>query len=224
MWEVMFECHKRQFDIISAIGSINANYEISLQSESRRHIAVQLENELGTLSSSFMKWIEAQKAYVQAINGWLFKCVSLPQISSKRKRRIQAPPLRNYGPPIYVTCGVWLDKLEALPSKGVVECIRALAVEISHILPRQDKNQGKSANHTHSTAWHGGNHTDSVFNRARDEDSENWVTGFDSFRSRLTDFLGQLNSFSAASVKMFSELQDSIEEAKRRNAQVRSNS
>lgn len=224
MWEVMFECHKLQFNVISVVGNNNANYEISLQSESRRQITIQLENELGTLSSSFMKWIEAQKAYVQAINGWLFKCVSLPQISSKRKRRIQTPSLRNYGPCIYVTCGVWLDKLDALPSKGVVDSIRALAAEISHLLPRQEKNQGKGINHTHSTSWHGGSRSESGFNIMRDEVSENWITGFDHFRSSLVDFLEQLNSFAGSCVKMLIELQESIEEAKRRNAQVKFNS
>lgn len=217
MWEVMFECHKLQFERLSAAGNKKVD-ETSLQSESRRQITVQLETELGTLSSSFMKWIEAQKSYVKAINGWLFKCVSLPENPSRRTRRIQAPPLRNYGPPIYVTCGVWIDKLDGLPCKEVVDSIKALAVEISHLLPHQEMNHGKGTNTHSTTTWHSGSRTEDGFNTTRDEVSENRVTGFDDFRSRLVDFLGHLSSFAGSCVTMFIELQESIEEAKRRNA------
>lgn len=223
MWEVMCECHKLQFNLISETNN-NFNNYISLQSDSRRQIIICLENELGTLSSSFTKWTEAQKTYVQAINGWLYKCVSLSEKSSRRKRRIPAPPLRNYGPTIYVTCGVWLEELDKLPSKEVTDSIKALKAEVSHLLPRQEKHQGKGTNYTNSTPWQGGNHSESGFNLSRDEASENWITSLGRFRSRLVDFFGQLNRFADSSLTMFVKLQESIEESKRSIAQMNSQS
>uniref|UniRef100_A0A5B6ZX80 DUF632 domain-containing protein n=1 Tax=Davidia involucrata TaxID=16924 RepID=A0A5B6ZX80_DAVIN len=68
MWEVMFQCHKLQFHIIS-IAYNNGNSKISIQSESHRQITIHLENELSSLYTSFTKWIGAQKSYVQAKGG-----------------------------------------------------------------------------------------------------------------------------------------------------------
>ncbi|XP_057508664.1 protein ALTERED PHOSPHATE STARVATION RESPONSE 1-like [Actinidia eriantha] len=199
MWEVMFECHKLQ--LIISIPYDKSNVKISLQSEARRQITIHLENELSSLSSSFTKWIGAQKLYVKALNGWLFKCVSLPQQSSRRKRRMQTPSIRNMGPPIYVTCGVWLEKLDSLPTKEVVDSIKGLVAEITRFLPLQEKNQGKGMNPAHSS-------NDEVgINLLRDEASEDWITC-------LVGFIDQLKNFAESSVKMFTELEKAIQEAK----------
>ncbi|KAL6976534.1 hypothetical protein U1Q18_025325 [Sarracenia purpurea var. burkii] len=207
MWEVMFDCHKRQFDIIS-IAYDNGNIKISLHSESHRHITIQLENELSSLSSSFTKWIGAQKTYVKAINDWLLKCVTLPQQSSKRKRRMQPQPIQKFGPPvIYITCVVWLEKLDKLPTKEVADSIKGLAGEISHFLPRQEKNQGKGSNPPSSNG-------DVAANLMREEASEDWKFGFDRFRLSLVGFIDQLNNFAESSLKMFTELEKAIQEAK----------
>lgn len=217
MWEVMYECHKNQLQIISVAFSNSAHPKVSSQSESDSHrqSTVHLEYELNALSSSFTKWIGSQETYVQALNGWLFKCVLLQQKStSKRKRRMQPPPLRNYGPPIYVTCGVWLDLLHNLPTKEVADSINGLAAEIAHFLPRQEKNQGRPRQ--------AAGNSDSGDNLLRVEVSEDLITGFDRLRSSLVGFLGQLNNFAGCSVKMFTDLQTSIQEAKSSYVQPRS--
>lgn len=200
MWEVMFECHKLQFQIIS-VAYNDTHSKISIKSDSHRQITIHLENELNSLSSSFTKWISAQKVYLQAINNWLVKCVSLPQKSSRRKRRLPPPPLRNFGPPIYATCAVWLDLLAELPSKDLTDSIKSLASETSHFLPRQEKNQGKSGSET-------------AVNLLADDVSEDWISGFDRFRSSLVGFLGQLNNFSERSVQKYAELKKDIQDAK----------
>lgn len=209
MWEVMLDCHKLQFHVIS-VAYTPTNIKISIQSDSRRQITMELENELNSLSYSFTKWIGAQKAYIEAINKWLYKCF-LPQKSSKKKRRLlQPPPLRNYGPPIYVTCGVWLDKLDTLPTKAVTDSIKSLAAEVSHFLPRQEKNQGK-----HGTS---GKDVEKGMNLLRNEGSEEQqqrpAAGLDQFRISLAGFLCQLSHFADFSVTMFTDLQKEIEKAK----------
>lgn len=158
----MSECHKLQFDIIQA--QKNGNTKLSIQSESHQQDTIHLVNELSSLSSSFLKWFSAQKFYLQAIGGWLSKCAPVPQKSSKRKRKPEPRSLRNNGPPIYVTCGDWLGRLEGLESssvKQVVDTIRSLAVETAHFVPRQEKNQGKDMNRSYLPSWKSKKESDS---------------------------------------------------------------
>lgn len=213
MWEVMFECHKLQFHIISI--AFNTNAKISVQSESRRQITVRLENELSILSSSFTKWIGAQKSYFQALNEWLHKCVLPAEKTSKRKRRLLAPQQRNYDLPIYVACGVWLEKVGTLTYKDVTDTIKSLAVETARFLPRQEKKDGKGSALPNLTSWKAHNNSDSAVNGLRDETSEDFISGFDHFRSSLVAFFGQLNKFAESSVKAYAELDKEIQDAKR---------
>ena len=220
MWEVMFECHKLQFNIITTAYN-NCNAELSIQSESHRQVTVHLEKELSSLSSSFTKWIGAQISYLQAINSWLFKCVFFPSKPAKRKRRQPEPSttLRYFGPPVYVTCGVWLDKLQTLPAKEVAESIKGLAAETARFLPRQEKNQGKNAN---LSSWKADNGSDSAVNMLRDEALEDCILGFKHFRSSLEGFLGQLHKFAEDSVKMYAELEKEIQDTKSNYERVKS--
>ncbi|KAM7257065.1 hypothetical protein ACFE04_012806 [Oxalis oulophora] len=211
MWEVMLECHKLQFHIIS-VAYHNENLKLSVQSESRRQFGLNLENELSYLASSFTKWADALKSYLLSIKNWLYQCVALPQTSSRRRRRPEHPPLSKYGPPIYVTCEAWLNKLDALQKKegtDVVQAIKGLQAEINQLLPRQEKNLGKSGHHQYSESA-----SDSRANMLGHEDQVDWISGFDHFRSSLAYFLGQLNNYAESSVKNYAELEKLIREAK----------
>ncbi|KAL2510961.1 hypothetical protein Adt_16561 [Abeliophyllum distichum] len=224
MWNMMLECHKLQFHIIS-VSHAPRSTKFAVQLDSRKHITIHLENELNALTLSFVKWICAQKIYVESIDKWLFKCVSLPQKKSKRNKRMRPPPIRNCGPPIYIMCGTWLEMIDKLPSQEVVDSIKHLAAEVAHFLPRQEKNPRKGVKHSHSSALQAEtNDNDSGINMLRDEASEDWITVYDRFRTSVASFLGQLNNFSESSVKMFIDLQKTIEEAKENYKQFKSQS
>lgn len=217
MWEVMHECHKSQFLIISSL-HINSHTKISLQSDSHRQITIYLESELRTLSSSFTKWIGSQKAYVQSLNGWLHKCVP-PQQSTRKKRR-QQPSLRDYGPPIYITLGVWLEKLETLPTKEVADSIKELAAEIDRFIP-QEKAHSKMGNR--SLPWqHAKSDDPAGVNLLNEEVLEDRNVSFDRLRLRLEGFLGQLSKFSGMSEEMFTDLQKAIQDRKTTYSRVHS--
>ncbi|KAK9689647.1 hypothetical protein RND81_09G073000 [Saponaria officinalis] len=207
MWEVMYECHKLQRRIIG-ISFSNGNAKLFLQSESRRHITVNLQAELSNLSLSFTKWSNAIKMYVQAINDWLHKCVSVQEKSSK-KRRWAAPlqlRLRNAGPPIYTTCGVWLDSLKELPVKSVADVIKDLALQTARFIPRLEKAHGKKTYEK----------LDPELEMLTPHNAyEEWNTGYDNFQSNLVAFLKEIEMFAKHSVKMYAELQNDIKEAKR---------
>ncbi|KAK6646206.1 hypothetical protein PHAVU_L001737 [Phaseolus vulgaris] len=212
MWEVMFECHKLQFQIMSAAYN-NSHARMVTHSELRRQIISYLEGELHYLSSSFSKWIGAQKSYLEAINGWLYKCVSLKQKTGK-KRRPQRPLLSYGPPPIYVTCEIWLEKLGELPIQDVLDSLKSLAGETARFLPHQEKNQGKGAKNPHIKSWNAHIRSESSDNLLRDDPSEDWDSGFDRFRTSFLGFLGQLNNFAGSSVNMYTELRQAIQNAK----------
>ncbi|XVF20196.1 hypothetical protein REPUB_Repub11eG0177100 [Reevesia pubescens] len=237
MWEVMSECHRRQFQIIS-VAYKTCNMKISVLSESHRQITAHLENELSLLCSSFSKWIGAQKAYLKALNSWLRKCAIIPKEYLKRSNReyYEKQYLRSFGPPIYVTCGAWYDKLVVLePSiKHVSDSMKRLAGDTSGFLPHQEKNEGKTANRPYSVSVKDDN-GDSAINMSRDDAmkertsvsrkddviSDSAYNMFrndalkDSFGTSLVFFIGQLKCFAEASVKMHAELDKEIEQAKR---------
>ncbi|KAL2322267.1 hypothetical protein Fmac_026646 [Flemingia macrophylla] len=211
MWGEMFECHKLQFQILSTAYD-NSHSRTVTHSELRRQITSYLESELHCLSSSFTKWIIAQMSYLEAINGWLYKCVSLKQKSSKKKRP-QRPLLRMYGPPIYATCEIWLEKLGELPSRDVLDSIRSLAAETARFLPRHE-NPGKIGNFPHITSWTAHVRSESSNNLLKDDLPVDWDSSFDRFRASLLAFLSQLNNFASSSVKMYTELGEAIQNAK----------
>lgn len=218
---MMFDCHKLQFHIIS-VAYAPGNTKVSVQSDSRRQVIIHLEDELSSLSSSFTKWISAQKTYIEAINKWLYKSVLLSQKSSKRKKKIQPPPLRHHGPPIYATCDIWLDCLNNLPTEAVVDSMKSLAAEIAHFLPHLEKNHGKSANRPLSSSGQGVTVSDVHLNLLRDDAAEDRAPGLDQFRISLANLLGQMTKFAEASVNMYTKLGREIGDAKKIYEQFKS--
>ncbi|KAI4385411.1 hypothetical protein MLD38_003439 [Melastoma candidum] len=201
MWEVMSECHRLQFKMIS-VAYCNSSTRIAAQSESHAQIVLQLENELSLLSSTFTKWIGAQKSYLQSINNWLFKCVSLADKTPRRNRWQPQPKdkLRKYGAPIYATCIAWLEMLGKLPEKEVSDSIKGLAFEVRRFLPRQEKNQVKAGNGAAS---------------GDDAPAEDLIpVSIDRVRSSVAVFLEKLNGYAESSVKGYGSLEKTIQDSK----------
>lgn len=208
MWETMVECHRLQFHIIS-ISQAPGSTKLKMQSDSQRQITIHLGYNLSSLSSTFTKWISAQKIYMEAIEKWLFKCVSLTQKQpSKRNRRMRPPSMRHCGPPIYMICGAWLEMIDGLPSKGVTDSIKELAAEVAQFLPYQDKKQGKVG--------------DAGDEATSDMLRDDVVPRLDRVRTSLAGFLGRLNVFAESSLRMFNELQKSTQDAKKNYEQIKS--
>lgn len=221
MWETMLECHNLQLHIATILHR-PGNTKRAVHSDSQRQVTINLENELNSLSSSFTKWLGAQKIYIEAIDKWLFKCVLLPQNTSKRNKRMKPPPIRNCGPPIYMICGTWLQMINELPCKGVVDSIKDLAAEVAHFLPHQEKNSEKSETLSNKTSMSDAADGDHCINMSGDNVFVDHVAVFDRFRTRLVGFLGCLNSFAECSVKKFAELRKAIQEAKNNHEHLKS--
>lgn len=63
--------------------------------------------------------------------------------------------------------------------------------------------------------------SESTVTMLRDDASEEWVSGFDRFRSSMVGFLGQLNEYAGSSVQLYEDLTKGIEDAKSKYQQFK---
>ncbi|KAL5994884.1 hypothetical protein ACLOJK_024941 [Asimina triloba] len=212
MWGMMLKTHKLQFDIIS-VAYNNGSLKVSVITESHPQATAQLEFELSCLCSSFTKWIDAQKAYVEAINKWLLKCVVPLQRRSSRKRRVEFSPTKDFAPPIFVTCRDWLVKLNEMATKDVADVAGSIKDVIrvtAQFMPRQDKKlHGKNLSLAFS--WKGSGDGNLPDMSRNDAPSVDWNSSLQDLQSCLVKFFSHLKGFADLSVKNYDDLRKSIQ-------------
>ncbi|XP_065009607.1 protein ALTERED PHOSPHATE STARVATION RESPONSE 1-like [Musa acuminata AAA Group] len=209
MWRTMLDYHNRQYNIIMSV-SDNGNTKVSVRSESQ-HQAADLEFELNALSSNFTGWMSAHKSYVQAINGWLLKCIdsTVKQNKSSRRKAQRFSLKIDLAPPIFVTCQNWLDLLEVLSTEGVVSAVKDLVNATTHFLPHQEKGHGTS-----KSSFSLPRNDESGEHVLANDPSVDWSLNYDHLQSALKIFLDSLKAFAASSVSKYEALQVSIKKAK----------
>ncbi|CAL9056811.1 unnamed protein product [Musa banksii] len=209
MWRTMLDYHNRQYNIIMLV-SDNGNNKVSVRSESQ-HQAADLEFELNELSSNFTGWMSAHKSYVQAINGWLLKCIdsTVKQNKSSRRKAQRFSLKIDLAPPIFVTCQNWLDLLEVLSTEDVVSAVKDLVNAMTHFLPHQEKGHGTS-----KSSFSLPRNDESGEHVLANDSSVDWSLNYDHLQSALKIFLDSLKAFAASSVSKYEALQVSIKKAK----------
>lgn len=211
MWAMMLDCHKNQFSIIS--GSCNnGSTKVSIRTEYHYQVTILLEFELNSLCSNFTKWISAQNSYLQAINGWLRKCVFPLRQKSSRRRPIEFNPKRDIAPPIFITCEDWLALFDKLPIKEVADAVKDLMTVTTHFLPHQEKHH-ENSKLSFRFPRKAGQSVGLQRDIHRNESPVDWSLNYDSFQSGLVVFLDGLKTFADSSVKEYESLQKSIKQA-----------
>ncbi|XP_074577392.1 uncharacterized protein LOC141833794 [Curcuma longa] len=209
MWRMMLDYHTRQHSIISLVSS-NDSTKVHTQSKSEQQAAV-LVFELKSLCSNFSGWISAHKSYLQAVNGWLHKCV-LSQKQNRSSRRKQQPfcPKRDVAPPIFVTCQDWLALLDKLPTEKVVSAINHLVSVASDFLPQDKSHQTSrlSLSVSRIAETSGGQYV------PLSESNVNWNLQYSNLLLAFMDFLDKLKSFADSSVLEYEALKKSIDVAR----------
>lgn len=207
----MLDHHSRQYSIIS-LAFNNGSNKLSIQSELECRATV-LEFELNSLGSNFTEWVSAHKSYLEAINGWLLKCIvlSLKWNKSSRKKPQPFSPKRAIAPPIYVTCRDWLNVLDQLPTKEVVSSIKDLVNVTTHFFPCQEK--GRATSKSSFSLQRKAEQKKLGEHIQKNDSSVDCSLNYDHLQSALTIFLDRLRNFAESSVSKYEALQKSIEEA-----------
>ncbi|KAK8623243.1 hypothetical protein V6N13_118131 [Hibiscus sabdariffa] len=135
MWKVMLECHSCQcqkfmeakcFDFIALNEKLN---------DAHLEVAMRLKLELQNWSLSFSTWIEAQRGFVKALNGWLRRCI----IYEPEETADSVSPLspgRGGAPLVFVILNKWSEAMDKdkLAEKEVAEAVLGLVLNVNRVV------------------------------------------------------------------------------------------
>ncbi|XWS45599.1 hypothetical protein CRYUN_Cryun15aG0150300 [Craigia yunnanensis] len=139
-WKIMLESHETQNRIMFEVTSFNCPAYGKFCNDSHRLATLQLEAELHNWRSCFVAFFSAQKAYIEALSGWLSKFIA-PEVELCSKNRSSAPILGVNGPPLLATCHEWLASLEKLPNEAVVCALKSFGKDIRALWVQQGEEQ-----------------------------------------------------------------------------------
>ncbi|KAK9066832.1 hypothetical protein SSX86_014155 [Deinandra increscens subsp. villosa] len=140
MWQAIVTCHRKQFEAIMESRSRSLRATTSLERDSNLRTTLELEAGLVTWAQHFNNWINAQKSYVDSLNGWLKQCVDhKPEVTIDGE--IPYSPGRLGAPPIFIMCNDWHREIKDVSQERVSKAMRNFALNLRQLLERQDDMQ-----------------------------------------------------------------------------------
>ncbi|KAK1273147.1 hypothetical protein QJS04_geneDACA009661 [Acorus gramineus] len=139
-WKIMLESHESQNQIMLEVKTLTCSAYGKFCNDMHRIATLQLEVELQNWRTNFTSYIVAQRAYVEALAGWLDKFI-MPEVEFYSGGRSSAPTYRIGAPPVLVICHDWLNSLKKLPDKAVSFSIRRFDRDVRILLVKQSEEQ-----------------------------------------------------------------------------------
>ncbi|KAK6282907.1 hypothetical protein POUND7_016732 [Theobroma cacao] len=139
-WKVMLESHETQNKILLEVKSFACPTYGKFCNDSHRLATLQLEAELQNWRACFKEYVAAQRAYIEALHGWLTKFL-VPEFEFYSRGRSSAAPYGANGPPLLVICYHWLSSLEELPDKAVTFSLKSFSKDVRALWAQQGEEQ-----------------------------------------------------------------------------------
>ena len=138
----MLESHETQKMILSEVKYFTCPPYDKFCNQSRGLATLQLEAELHHWRACFREYTAAQKAYVEALHGWLSKFIVQEVEFYSRSKNVAMPmPFQVNGPPLLVICNDWLTSLRKLPDKTVALALKSVVKDVKALWVQQNKEQ-----------------------------------------------------------------------------------
>ncbi|OMO74553.1 hypothetical protein CCACVL1_16620 [Corchorus capsularis] len=139
-WKVMLESHETQNKILCEVKSFACPTYGKFSNDSHRLATLQLEAELQNWRACFSEYVAAQRAYIEALHGWLTKFL-VPEVEFYSRGRSSAVPFVAHGPPLLVICYNWLTSMEGLPDKAVTFSLKSFSKDVRALWAQQGEEQ-----------------------------------------------------------------------------------
>ncbi|CAN6280436.1 unnamed protein product [Urochloa humidicola] len=136
MWRDKLDCYQIQCQVISEA----KNLDSVVPDGSSRDLALELELELMKWIVNFSSWVNEQRSFVKALNGWLSLCLSY-----KAEDTVDGVPPYSPGrvgaPLVFVICNSWSQAMDRFSEKEVVTSMQALVSSVRKLSEKQNVEQ-----------------------------------------------------------------------------------
>ncbi|GJN40590.1 hypothetical protein PR202_gb29828 [Eleusine coracana subsp. coracana] len=139
-WKIMVDSHETQRQIMFEVNSFTCPAYGKFCNDAQRHATLKLEVELRNWRSCFMCYVNAQKAYIEALDGWLSKFILTDTIRYSRGISSIAPD-RAGAPTLVVMCHDWYTTLSKFPNKRVAFTMRNFVRSVRVLWLKQGEEQ-----------------------------------------------------------------------------------
>ncbi|KAK3154869.1 hypothetical protein QOZ80_2BG0196060 [Eleusine coracana subsp. coracana] len=119
MWQDKLECYQIQCQVMSGAKDLDL-----VSGRSNRESAMELELELIKWIVSFSCWVNLQRSFVKALNGWLALCLNYK--AEETADGVPPSPGRVGAPRVFVVCNRWSQAMDRISEKEVVTSLQAL--------------------------------------------------------------------------------------------------
>lgn len=136
----MLESHETQNKILSEVKTFACPSYGKFCNDSHRLATLQLEAELQNWHACFTEYVAAQRAYIQALHGWLTKFL-VPEVEFYSRGRSSGAPYGANGPPLLVICYNWLTSMDELPDKAVTFSLKSFSKDVKALWAQQGEEQ-----------------------------------------------------------------------------------
>ncbi|XP_009383031.2 protein ALTERED PHOSPHATE STARVATION RESPONSE 1-like [Musa acuminata AAA Group] len=137
MWNVMLECHHMQCLAISEAKRSDLDISSGKLSDDHADETMQLEMEILKWISNFSAWVNAQRNYVKALNGWLLLYLhhepeeTADGVTPYSPRRIGAPL-------VFIVGNCWSQAMDWNSEREVLDAMQASAAAIHDLWEQQN--------------------------------------------------------------------------------------
>ncbi|XWS62619.1 hypothetical protein CRYUN_Cryun06bG0026700 [Craigia yunnanensis] len=139
-WKVMLESHETQNKILFEVKSFACPTYGKFCNDSHQLATLQLEAELQNWRARFEEYVAAQRAYIEALHGWLTKFL-VPEVEFYSRGRNSAAPYGANVPPLLVICYNLLTSMEELPDKAVTFSLKSFSKDVRALWAQQGEEQ-----------------------------------------------------------------------------------
>ncbi|XP_039028049.1 protein ROLLING AND ERECT LEAF 2-like [Hibiscus syriacus] len=142
MWKVMAECHQAQKRTLDEAKLLLAGAPSKLEAKRQSSLsaAANLEAELRNWRACFETWIASQRSYLQALSGWLLRCLRSDPDTSKLPF---SPRRSSWTLAIFGLCIQWSRFLDATRELKVLDGIDFFAAGMGSLYAQQLREESR---------------------------------------------------------------------------------